>query len=63
MAEVPAVVSQQQFDLVREKLSKNKSFARRNNKAHDYLLRALVSCGRCKLCCIARTQRAPRKRS
>jgi site-specific DNA recombinase len=56
VASVPAVVSQQQFDLVREKLSKNKSFARRNNKAHNYLLRALVSCGRCKLCSIARTQ-------
>ena len=56
VATVPAVVSQEQFDLVREKLSKNKSFARRNNKAHNYLLRALVSCGRCKLCSIARTQ-------
>ena len=56
VAEVPAVVSQQQFDLASEKLSKNKSFARRNNKAHTYLLRALVSCGTCKLCCIARTQ-------
>jgi site-specific DNA recombinase len=62
VAEVPAVVSQQQFDLVREKLSKNKSFARRNNKAHDYLLRALVSCGRCKLCCIARTQKTKKKK-
>lgn len=58
MAEVPAVVSQQQFDLAKEKLSKNKSFARRNNKTNDYLLRALVSCGICKLCCVARTQSA-----
>jgi site-specific DNA recombinase len=57
VANVPAVVSQQQFELAREKLSKNKSFARRNNKAHDdYLLRALVSCGTCKLSSIARTQ-------
>jgi site-specific DNA recombinase len=56
VATVPAVVSQEQFDLAGEKLSKNKSFARRNNKAHNYLLRALVSCGRCKLCSIARTQ-------
>ena len=53
---MPAVVNQQQFDLAGQKLSKNKSFAKRNNKAHDYLLRALVSCGRCKLCSIARTQ-------
>jgi site-specific DNA recombinase len=56
VASVPAVVSQEQFDLVKEKLSKNKSFARRNNKAHEYLLRALVSCGICMLCSIARTQ-------
>jgi site-specific DNA recombinase len=58
VAEVAAVVSQQQFDLVREKLSKNKPFARRNNKTNDYLLRALVSCGTCKLSCVARTQSA-----
>ncbi len=58
VATVEAVVSQKQFDLAGEKLSKNKSFARRNNKAHDYLLRALVSCGTCKLCSIARTQTA-----
>jgi site-specific DNA recombinase len=62
VAEVPAVVSRQQFDLAREKRSKNKSFARRNNKAHDYLLRALVSCGRCWLCCIARTQSTKKKK-
>src|SRR5215207_8104274 len=47
VTEVPAVVSQQQFDLAGEKLSKNKSFARRNNKANEHLLRALVSCGEC----------------
>ena len=56
VASVPAVVSQEHFDLVREKLSKNKSFARRNNKTHEYLLRALVSCGTCMLCSVARTQ-------
>jgi site-specific DNA recombinase len=61
VATVEAVVSQEQFDLAGEKLSKNKSFARRNNKAHDYLLRALVSCGRCKLCSVARTQHAKNK--
>ncbi len=52
VAQVPAVVvSQEQFDLAAEKLSKNKSFARRrnnnNNKANEHLLRALVSCGEC----------------
>jgi site-specific DNA recombinase len=53
VAQVPAVVSQQQFDLAREKLSKNRSFARRNNKANEHLLRALVSCGECLLASIA----------
>ena len=47
VAQVPAVVSQEQFDLAKEKLSKNKSFARRNNKTNEHLLRALVSCGEC----------------
>ena len=56
MASVPALVSQEQFDLAAEKLSRNKSFARRNNKTHQYLLRALVSCGACMLCSIARTR-------
>ena len=54
VAHVPAIVSQQQFDLAREKLAHNQSFARRNNKTNQYLLRALVSCGRCKLACQAR---------
>jgi site-specific DNA recombinase len=53
VAEVPSVVSQEQFDLAKEKLSKNKSFARRNNKANEHLLRALVSCGECMLASIA----------
>ena len=58
VATVEAVVSQEQFDLAGEQLFNDKSFARRNNKAHDYLLRALVSCGTCKLCSVARTQHA-----
>jgi site-specific DNA recombinase len=53
VAQVPAVVSQEQFDLAREKLSKNRSFARRNNKANEHLLRALVSCGECMRASIA----------
>lgn len=51
--EVPAVVSQEQFDLAKEKLSKNRSFARRNNKTNEHLLRALVSCGECMQASIA----------
>ena len=53
MAQVPAVVSQEQFDLVAQKLSRNRSFARRNNKTNEHLLRALVSCGECMLASIA----------
>ena len=53
IGEVPEVVGQEQFDLVAHKLSKNNSFARRNNKANEHLLRALVSCGECMLASIA----------
>src|SRR5829696_6540213 len=50
---VPAIVTQEQFDLVAEKLSHNQSVASRNNKKNTYLLRALVSCGKCGLACKA----------
>jgi site-specific DNA recombinase len=52
---VPAIISQEQFDQVQAKLAQNQSFASRNNTAHQYLLRALVSCGTCQLACTART--------
>jgi site-specific DNA recombinase len=55
VATIPALVTQEQFDLAQAKLTQNKSFAQRNNKAHQYLLRALVSCGVCQLACFART--------
>jgi site-specific DNA recombinase len=54
VATIPALVSQEQFDLAQAKLSQNQSFAKRNNKSQDYLLRALVSCGRCQSSCLAR---------
>ncbi len=54
-ASVPAIVSPAQYELVQAKLARNQAFARRNNKAHPYLLRALVSCGLCGLSCTART--------
>ena len=54
VGQVPAVVSQEHFDEVQAKLATNRSFARRNNTAHQYLLRALVSCGCCGLACTAR---------
>ncbi len=44
---VPEVVGQETFDLVQEKLSHNQKSASRNNKSHQYLLRALVNCGAC----------------
>ena len=52
---VPALVTQEQYDLVQQKLERNSQFASRNNKAHDYLLRALVSCGLCGMACTGRT--------
>jgi site-specific DNA recombinase len=57
VTQVPAVVSQEQFDLVQQKLAHNQQFARRNNTAYPYLLRALVSCGTCRLGCIGRSSR------
>lgn len=54
VGQVPAMVSQAHFDEVQAKLATNQSFARRNNTAHQYLLRALVSCGRCGLASTAR---------
>jgi site-specific DNA recombinase len=52
---VPAIVSQETFDLAQARLDQNKQLARRNNTAHDYLLRGLVSCGACKLACMGRS--------
>ena len=57
VAAVPAVVSQEVFDRVQQKLAVNRQRSSRNNKAHPYLLRALVSCGRCGLACNGRTDR------
>ncbi|MFC7692672.1 recombinase family protein [Paeniroseomonas aquatica] len=54
VGQVPAVVDQTQFDEVQARLAMNRPFARRNNTAHEYLLRALVSCGCCNLACTGR---------
>jgi site-specific DNA recombinase len=51
---VPAIVSQETFELAQARLDQNKQMARRNNTAHEYLLRGLVSCGSCKLACTGR---------
>ena len=55
VAEIPPLISQEQFDQVQARLISNRRFAQRNNKAHPYLLRGLVSCGLCGLACLART--------
>jgi site-specific DNA recombinase len=52
---LPAIVSQEQFEQVQTKLAQNQSLAARNNTAHQYLLRALVSCGHSQLACTARS--------
>ena len=54
VATIPAIVSQEQFEMVQRKLAQNRSFATRNNTAHRYLLRALVSCGICQAACTGR---------
>jgi site-specific DNA recombinase len=55
VAHIPAIISQEQFDVIQRKLKQNQSFASRNNKAQHYLLRALVSCGQCHLACLGRS--------
>jgi site-specific DNA recombinase len=54
VAQVPAIVTVDQLAQVKAKLAHNQSFASRNNKTHQYLLRALVSCGKCAMACQAR---------
>ena len=54
VATVPAIVTREQFDRVQARIAANRSFARRNNTVTDYLLRALVTCGPCRLACQAR---------
>ena len=52
---IPALVTEDIFDRVQQKLASNMKQAARNNKSHPYLLRALVSCGACQSACISRT--------
>jgi site-specific DNA recombinase len=54
VALIPAVVSQEQFDQVQATLALNRQCARRHTTAHPSLLRALVSCGQCRLACLGR---------
>ena len=54
VAHIPAIIPQEVFEQVKTKLAHNQSFALRNNTAHQYLLRALVTCGVCHLSCTGR---------
>jgi site-specific DNA recombinase len=58
VAQIPAIVTPAQFEQVQAKLAHNQSFASRHNTVHQYLLRALVSCGLCQCACFARTVQA-----
>jgi len=49
-----AIVTRERFDRVQAKIATNRSFAKRNNTTTQYLLRALVRCGMCRLACTAR---------
>jgi site-specific DNA recombinase len=60
VATIPALISAEQFEQVQAKLAQNQQFARRNNTARDYLLRALVSCGACQTACVGRSDRKKR---
>jgi site-specific DNA recombinase len=51
---VPALITEETFAAAQSRLDRNTRFARRNNTAHDYLLRGLVSCGQCQLACTGR---------
>jgi Recombinase zinc beta ribbon domain len=57
VAPVPALVNPAQFEQAAERLMDNRQMARRNNQAHDYLLRGLVSCGHCRYGCVGRQQK------
>jgi site-specific DNA recombinase len=54
---VPPIISQETFEAAQARLDRNTQMARRNNTAHEYLLRGLVSCGQCQLACTGRTLR------
>jgi site-specific DNA recombinase len=54
---VPQIVSEETFARVQAKLDSNQQTAARNTR-HEYLLRALVSCGVCRLSCTVRQTQA-----
>lgn len=53
---IPPLVSAEQFEQVQAKLAHTQACAVRHNSRQPYLLRALVSCGRCGHACTGRAQ-------
>jgi site-specific DNA recombinase len=51
---VPAIIDQETWELAQQRLEQNKKYAKRNNHAHEYLLRGLVYCGDCQYGCSGR---------
>ena len=51
---VPAIVERERFERAQERLAYNQRMSARNNRAHQYLLRGLVSCGHCRRACAGR---------
>lgn len=52
---IPALIAQEVFDRVQQKLALNQQCSTRNNTHFPYLLRAMVSCGHCRPGTTART--------
>ena len=53
---VPAIITLEVFEAAQARLDRNKQMARRNNKSYQYLLRGLISCGKCRLSSTGITQ-------
>jgi site-specific DNA recombinase len=51
---VPALISQETLTAAQARLARHTHMARRNNPAHAYWLRGLVSCGQCQVSCRGR---------
>ena len=57
---VPAIVSPEQFAQAQGQLALNRRLASRHNTQHEYLLRALISCGACRRSCGGRSAKGGR---
>ena len=61
VATIPALVSPEPCAQVQAKVALNQQPASRHNQTPAYRLRALVSCGVCQACCMARTTNGGRR--